>query len=152
MSQKPNQERSLMTPKHNQAGELIQKLAQQHITVRPTRKGLALHGPVGGLTVDLLKAVRKDEEAILAVLWLDTDTPYGPNYLRDQRRERVAELSRQGHSTSAIAEMLGISQSQAHRDVQWAIRADNLARPARVRGLNGRSYPATLSRRLIEGD
>ncbi|MBN2840984.1 MAG: ParB N-terminal domain-containing protein [Coriobacteriia bacterium] len=59
---------------------------------------------------------------------------------REQRREVVATLWREGHSQRAIAGALGAGQSTVYRDLQMI--GDSHESPARVTGTDGKSYPA----------
>lgn len=61
---------------------------------------------------------------------------------REQRREVVAHLWREGHSGRAIAEALGSSKSSVYRDVEQLSHAGQLERGNRVTGTDGKSYPA----------
>jgi hypothetical protein len=66
---------------------------------------------------------------------------------REQRREVVADLSREGMSTRAIGAALGVSDETARRDrgATFVAPAEPDAEPARVTGIDGKSYPAKLT-------
>lgn len=61
----------------------------------------------------------------------------------EQRREVATELFRQGHSETAVAAVIGVSQPSAHRLKDQLIQANKLELPDRTRGLDGRSRPST---------
>lgn len=56
----------------------------------------------------------------------------------EHRREVAGDLVSQGHSTTAVAKALGVSQSTVDRDVQQLTRAGKLQRPERTRGVDGK--------------
>lgn len=88
--------------------------------------------------VDIL-TVADDEEAREIAVTLNADRR---QLDREQRREIVASLRESGHSTTAIAGVVGASQSQVARDVDELTRAGKLSEPERTVGLDGKSRPA----------
>ncbi len=61
----------------------------------------------------------------------------------EQRRDIAKALREQGHSTRAIAAVVGASKSAVDRDLQQLSQAGQLEAPAAVTGLDGRTRPAT---------
>lgn len=61
---------------------------------------------------------------------------------REQRREVVAHLWREGHSQRAIAGALGMSRGAIEYDIK-SVKSGGLTKPTdRVTGTDGKSYPA----------
>jgi SAM-dependent methyltransferase len=68
----------------------------------------------------------------------------------DQRQQIVADLRSEGHSLRAIAGALGVSHTQARRDVEGI--GNDVPMPERVRTSDGRSYPARRPERVPTED
>lgn len=84
----------------------------------------------------LVHYVENDEDAHELARTLNADRRH---LTTEQRRDMVAHLREQGHSTTAIGAALGVDQSTVSRDLQ-AMQPHNL--PDRVTGADGKSYPA----------
>lgn len=83
--------------------------------------------------VDVIR-VADEQEAEAIVVTLNTDR--GHRLKSDQRREVVADLREQGHSTPAIAGALGVSDETVRRDLAGSTYVE----PERVTGRDGKSY------------
>ena len=59
-----------------------------------------------------------------------------------QRREIATDLFSKGHSETAVAAVLGVSQPTAHRLKDDLIQVNKVDLPDRIAGLDGKSYPA----------
>jgi transposase-like protein len=66
-----------------------------------------------------------------------------------QRREMVAELRSQGHTQTAIAKAVGVSQQQVARDIA-AVQVTHMCNlaPDTVTGADGKRYPSTRPPRV----
>jgi len=62
---------------------------------------------------------------------------------REQRRELVAKLRREGWSYPRIAERLKVDPKTAWSDVQSTLENSKVGQPVRITGKDGRSRPAT---------
>jgi IS30 family transposase len=60
---------------------------------------------------------------------------------REQRREIVAEMRSAGMSTRAIGSALGVGNKTVARDIEEADVSDDTPEPAKVVGLDGKTYP-----------
>lgn len=89
--------------------------------------------------VDVISVESEDEAEELART-LNTDR----RHLEPaQRRQVVGALREQGHSTTAIGNALGVSDETVRRD----LAASTHVEPERVRGTDGKSYPAKQKRK-----
>lgn len=79
--------------------------------------------------------VESDEQAREIAATLNTDRR---QLDASQRREIVAALREQGHSTTAIAGAVGVSDETVRRDLAGSTHVE----PERVTGRDGKSYPA----------
>jgi hypothetical protein len=61
---------------------------------------------------------------------------------RDQRRERIAELRRQGHPYRVIAAAVGVSLGTVVRDIEESVRSGRLVQPLEVVRSDGMRVPA----------
>jgi hypothetical protein len=67
-----------------------------------------------------------------------------------QRRQRVADARRNGHSLRAIGEELGISKSQVERDLQGVPRGTPEPGTPKILGKDGKQYPRGPRQRAID--
>lgn len=88
--------------------------------------------------VDVIK-VADDDEAREIARTLNADRRHLPP---EQRKEVVAHLREQGHSTRAIAEAVKVSQSQVVKDVRELNTSGQLNEPERIVGKDGKDRPA----------
>lgn len=88
----------------------------------------------------IVHKVEDDDEARELARTLNADRRH---LTVEQRREMVAHLREQGHSTTAIGDALNVNQSTVSRDLQ-VMRPHNV--PETVTGQDGKRYPATKPR------
>lgn len=89
--------------------------------------------------------VRDEDEAAEIARTLNMDRRH---LSAEQRREIVAQLRSEGHSTRAIGGALGISHVQVQNDLAGS--GGNDLPPGTVRGQDGKHYPSTRPARDIE--
>jgi hypothetical protein len=65
-----------------------------------------------------------------------------------KRREQVAELHAEGHSSRAVAEQLGVDEKTIRNDL--AVSGAEGSAPGKVKGKDGKSYPAKPPKQLCE--
>ena len=84
-----------------------------------------------------------DDPAERAQAIIDINDARRQKLTAEQRQDIAKALREQGHSTRAIAAVVGASKSAVDRDLQRLSQAGQLEAPAAVTGLDGRTRPAT---------
>lgn len=64
-----------------------------------------------------------------------------------ERAKALQQLANLGLSTRRLADLLGVSKSTVHNDLQQLSNSGQLTRPERVEGADGKSRPATMPER-----
>ena len=123
-------------------GVLVPVTRDQHGNILDGHHRARIADELGvGIADDVVIHVKDDDEAREIARTLNTDRRH---LTEEQRRPVAVELRQQGHSYRAIGGALGVSHTQARKDVEAAQLESGfqLEQPDRVKGLDGKERPA----------